>query len=255
MTESDISRYPSPPKKFNLRSLPIERVEAGRYFYRLNSRLNSEGTPHKSAMFFDRSGYGRWDGNNQGYGILYVGADFHTAYIESYGRKPEQRNILGGRLLITETELDRRFLAKFTSKRLLKFVQVYGNGLQKLGIDAQITSCSPEEYEFPRAWGRAFHQHLENIDGICYLSRHDNTRLCYGIFDRVASEINEEQLCNGQFQQLRSENTIDDSDRSLIRSSNSEHPEVSLAEVLRHYGHQLTSDSPVRGIDPDDVVN
>ena len=178
-----------------------------------------------------------------------------SKFIESYGRKPEQRNILGGRLLITETELDRRFLARFTSNRRLRFVQVYGNGLQKLGVDAGITSCLPQEYEFPREWGRAFHQHPENIDGICYLSRHDNTRLCYGIFDRVASEISEEQLCHGQFQPVLAENEIDDSGRSLIRASNRKHPEVNLDGVLQYYGHLLTNNNPVRGIDFNDVVN
>ena len=255
MTEKNISRYPSPPNNFNLRSLPIRKVEAGSYFYRLNSRLNSEGKPHESAMFFDRSGYGRWDGKNQGYGILYVGADFHAVYIESYGRKPEQRNIRADRLLITENELDRRFLARFTSNRRLRFVQVYGNGLQKLGVDAGITSCLPQEYEFPREWGRAFHQHPENIDGICYLSRHDNTRLCYGIFDQMASAISEEQLCNGQFQLVNSANSIDDSYRSLIEPRNREHPEVNLDHILECYGHQLTNDSPVFGINHNDVVN
>jgi hypothetical protein len=252
---TDINRYPSPRKDFYRRSLPILEIDTGSYFYRLNSRLNDRGELRQSAMFFDLTGRGRWDGVNQGYGILYVGADSYAAYIESYGRKPEQRSFLGDRLLITETELNRRFLARFTCKKQLKFVQVYGNGLQKLGLDSQITSCAPEEYEFPRKWGRAFHQHPAKIDGICYLSRHDNTRLCYGIFDRVASEISEEQLCDGQFQLLKSGITNKDSYRSLTQLNNRQHPEVNLDAVLKHYGHQITTDSPISGIDINEVEN
>jgi hypothetical protein len=252
---TDINRHPLPRKDFNRRSLPILEIDAGSYFYRLNSRLNSQGGIRQSAMFFDSSGCGRWDGSEQGYGILYVGTDSYAAYIECYGRNPNQRNFEGDSLLITETELNRRFLARFTSEKQLRLVQVYGNGLQKLGIDSQITSCSPKEYEFPREWGRAFHQHPDRIDGICYLSRHDNEKLCYGIFDRVESQISEEQLCDGQFQPLRLETSSEDSCRSLIKLTNRQHPEVNLDSVLQHYGHQITTDIPVTGIDINDVVN
>jgi|GEM_PF-671704 len=252
MTEN---RYPSPAQDFDRRSLPILEIGAGYQFYRLNSRLNSKGEIHQSAKFFDRTGCGRWDGSNQDYGILYVGADSYAAYIECYGREPEQRSFSSNSLLITETELNRRFLSRFTSKKQLRFVQVYGNGLQKLGVDSQITSCSPKEYEFPREWGRAFHQHPDKVDGICYLSRHDNEKLCYGIFDRAASQISEEQLCNGKFQPLRLETSSKDSCRSLIKFINRQHPEVNLDSVLQHYGHQITTDGPVTGIDIDDVIN
>jgi RES domain len=161
----------------------------------------------------------------------------------------------GNSLLITEIELNRRFLARFTSQKQLRFVKVYGNGLQKLGVDSQITSCSPKEYEFSREWGRAFHQHPDKIDGICYLSRHDNEKLCYGIFDRTASQISEEQLCDGEFQPLKSEKLNQDSCRSLIQLKNRQHIEVNLDSVLQYYGHQLITDSPVSGIDIDDIVN
>jgi hypothetical protein len=69
---TDINRYPSPREDFNQRSLPILEIDTGSYFYRLNSRLNSRGEIRQSAMFFDSSGCGRWDGSNQCYGILYV---------------------------------------------------------------------------------------------------------------------------------------------------------------------------------------
>jgi hypothetical protein len=252
MTEN---RYPSPQQDFDQRSLPVVEIASGSYFYRLNSRVNNQGKLYQSAKFFDKTGCGRWDGSNQGYGILYVGADSYAAYIECYGRQPEQRSFSSNSLLITETELSQRFLARFMSDKQLRFVQVCGNGLQKLGVDSQITSCPPDQYRFPREWGRVFHEHPDLVDGICYMSRHDNTKLCYGIFDRVASQISEEQLCDGQFQPLRLETSSEDSCRNLIKLINRQHPEVNLDSVLQHYGHQITTDSPVTGIDIDDVVN
>jgi RES domain len=229
MTEPPISNYPSPPDNFRL---PIVEVESGRYFYRLNRRTNENGQIYPSARFFDRTGYGRWDGLQQGYGILYVGDDFYATYVECHGRDP-------GCSSITETELESRFIARFVSNRPLRFVQVYGNGLQKLGVDAGITSCPPRDYEFPRTWGRAFHQHPDRIDGICYLSRHDNTRFCYGIFDRVTAEISEEQLWHGSFQPFTGNSLSDDSGRSLILPSNRQHPKIDLDRVLKHYDYEL----------------
>jgi RES domain len=248
MTESQVSPYPRPPENFNQRSLPIERVEAGRYFYRLNSRRNEDGEIYSSARFFDRTGSGRWDGGQQGYGILYVGDDFYATYIECYGREL-------GRSLITDTELDRRFLARFTSTRLLKFVKVFAEGLSQLGVDAGISSCPPREYEFSREWGRAFYQHPDNVDGICYMSRHDDSRPCYGIFDRVTSEISEEQLCEGEFTSF-TERSIPDRERSLLLARNRQHPKVDLDNVLEKYKHQLISDTQIRtAIDPNLIVD
>jgi hypothetical protein len=254
MTEPRRSNYPSPPENFNRRSLPIEPVDAGRYFYRLNSRWKKEGQLYSSARFFDRTGSGRWDSLQQGYGILYVGSDFHSPYIECYGREPGSKNILGDCLLITETQLESRFLARFTNKRPLRFVKVYGNGLQQLGVDAAISSCPSIEYEFPREWGRAFYQHPDHIDGICYMSRHDNTRLCYGIFDRVTAEISEEQLWHGKFQPFTGNTLLDDSGRSLILPINRQHPNVDLESVLHDYRHKLTTTKSTPGINADDIV-
>jgi hypothetical protein len=101
----------------------------------------------------------------------------------------------------------------------------------------------------------AIHQHPDRVDGICYLSRHDNEKLCYGIFDRVESQISEEQLCDGKFQPLRLETSSEDSCRSLIKLTNRQQSEVNLDSVLQHYGHQITTDIPVTGIDINDVVN
>jgi RES domain len=239
-------RHHSPPTDFNQIALPI--VEFGGSFYRLNSQQDKDKTRYyPSAQYFDCSGDGRWDSPSQGYGILYTGIDIRAAFVESLGRKPEQRK----RLMPTE-DLNGRFLAKFTSKRPLRFVKVYGYGLQCLGADARLTTTT--DYGVSREWGRAFHEHPDNVDGICYLSRHDNTKQCYGIFDRVVSEISESQLCDGEFQLVDPNHSLDPQYRGLALPNNRIHPDVKLDEVLAVYSYIESIDRPVTGIESGDIT-
>jgi len=62
-------------------------VESIGPWYRLNP------VRYESALFFDRSGKGRFDGQGQGYGILYVGADEYAAFIECFGRAHGARGV------------------------------------------------------------------------------------------------------------------------------------------------------------------
>lgn len=66
--------HPEPPLDFRSRPLPIFTSNTPAY------RLNP--VSYQSALFFDRTGKGRFDGQQQEYGILYVGADVYTAFIE-----------------------------------------------------------------------------------------------------------------------------------------------------------------------------
>lgn len=66
-----LPEHPLPPIDFQSRTLPV--VESTGVWYRLNP------VRHESSLFFDRSGRGRFDGEEQGYGILYVGEDEYAA--------------------------------------------------------------------------------------------------------------------------------------------------------------------------------
>ncbi|MBW4619403.1 MAG: RES family NAD+ phosphorylase [Cyanosarcina radialis HA8281-LM2] len=170
--------HPDPPPDFPTRTLPV--VESTGPWYRLNP------VSHSSALYFDRSGRGRFDGPTQGYGILYAGEDEYAAFIECYGRVHGARGV-------AEAVLKQRNLFAIASARPLVLVDLTGSNLVKLGADARISSGS---YSIARAWAQAIWQHPLQVDGVRYRSRHDDERLCCGLFDRVRPHLSEQNLGN-----------------------------------------------------------
>jgi len=196
--EEPLAPHPDPPPDFGSRELPV--VESTGPWYRLNP------VRYSSALFFDRSGKGRFDGLGLGYSILYVGADEYTAFIECFGRAHGARGV-------AESALKERNLVRITSARPLVLADLTGNGLVKLGADSRIASGS---YLMARKWAQAIWEHPRAVDGLRYHSRHDDTRLCCGLFDQTRSLLREENLGN------------------LVE----QHPAL-LAQILAHYDYGL----------------
>jgi RES domain len=197
--EDHLPSHPEPPVDLNDRLLPI--IEYSGPFYRINSLR------YPSALHFDQSGCGRFDGSQQGYGILYVGQDEFGPFIESFGRQHGNR-------AVEESVLKQRYLAQIEANRPLKFADLIGNALVKIGADARLATGG--SYDISRAWALAIFNHPAHVDGIRYFSRHDNERICFGIFDRAKSSLSEQNLGN------------------LL-----EHNPQLLAEILEHYGYGL----------------
>lgn len=193
-----LSEHPLPPSDFSDRPLPITECQTS--WYRLNPIQYSSG------LYFDRSGRGRNDSPQQGYGILYVGFDIQTTFIECFGR-------VHGAIGVAETDLRKRALIEITANRPLKLVDLWGNGLVKIGADARLSSGS---YLIARAWAKAIWEHPEQVDGIRYHSRHDDTRFCCGLFDRCLAYLTESN-----------KGTLIDN-----------YP-TQLADILDHYGYGL----------------
>lgn len=189
--------HPEPPLDFRSRPLPIFTSNTPAY------RLNPVN--YRSALFFDRTDKG-FDGQQQEYGILYVGADEYAAFIECFGRTHGARGV-------AELTLQQRNLIRITSSRPLVLADLTGNGLVKLGADARLASGS---YLMARKWAQAIYAHPQQVDGIRYHSRHDDTRFCWGLFDKSQLLLNEENLGN------------------LV-----EHHPVLLSEILAHYDYGL----------------
>jgi hypothetical protein len=177
-SEDPLISHPSPPADFRSRELPT--VSSKGTWYRLNDR------DFPSSLYFDRSGSGRFDSPAQGYGILYVGADVYASWIECYGRTHGAKGV-------SEIVLKQRNLFTIDSQRELVFADLTGNGLVKMGADARLSSGS---YVAARQWAQAIYDHPQAVDGIRYRSRHDDERYCYGIFDRCADELQEQNLGN-----------------------------------------------------------
>lgn len=193
-----IEEHPLPPDDFNDKLLPTSEYSQPWY------RLNPVG--YDSAIYFDRSGKGRFDSPRAAYGILYAGQNQRGAFIETFGRTLGVRTVSG-------TALQQRNLFKITSNRPLVIVDIWGVNLTKLGVDARVSSGS---YRVSRAWAKAIYEHPQQVDGICYHSRHDDTEICCGLFERTATILTEVNLGN------------------LIDSN----PKL-LAGILRHYDYSL----------------
>ena len=193
-----IEEHPLPPDDFNDKLLPTS--EYSKPWYRLNP------VGYDSAIYFDRSGKGRFDSPQAGYSILYAGQNQRGAFIETFGRTLGVRTVSG-------TALQQRNLFKITSNRPLVIVDIWGVNLTKLGVDARVSSGS---YRVSRAWAKAIYEHPQQVDGICYHSRHDDTEICCGLFERTATILTEVNL------------------RNLIDSN----PKL-LAGILRHYDYSL----------------
>jgi RES domain len=176
--EDPLIPHPLPPEDFNRRELPI--ITSQGTWYRLNA------VEFDSSLYFDRTGKGRFDSPAQGYGILYVGADVYASWIECYGRTHGAKGV-------SELGLRQRDLYAIDSHRPLVFADLTGSGLVKMGADARLSSGA---YTVARQWAQAAYEHPQRVDGIRYRSRHDDARYCYGIFDRCAQEIQEQNLGN-----------------------------------------------------------
>ncbi|MEM9506787.1 MAG: RES family NAD+ phosphorylase [Cyanobacteria bacterium P01_E01_bin.35] len=176
---SRLPAHPLPPADFQQQVLPI--TECQTTWYRLNP------SSYDSALCFVRSGMGRYDGSSQSYGILYAAEAVEGAFIESFGRSH-------GVKAVAKADLKNRNLFELESDRQLTLVDLWGSGLVKIGADARITSGS--DYELSRAWAEAIYLHPLKVDGIRYYSRHDNTQLCYGLFDRTSAHLKEQNEGN-----------------------------------------------------------
>jgi hypothetical protein len=174
----NIKEHPLPPDNFQSKLLPIK--EYSQSWYRLNP------VDFDSAIYFDRSGKGRFDSGKSDYGILYGGQNERGAFIETFGRN------LGIRT-VSQIALQQRNLFEITSDRPMKIVDIWGANLSKLGMDSRISSG---DYEVSRAWANAIYQHPQKVDGICYHSRHDDTEICCGLFEGTESILRAKNLGN-----------------------------------------------------------
>lgn len=171
--------HPLPPDNFNSLKLPITKEK--KTYYRLNP------ASYGSAIYFDRSGRGRFDSRNASYGICYLGETIEVTFIESFGRQL-------GVNFISQDLIKTRNLFSIESGRSLVLLDLFGSGLTKLGVDSRLTSSG--DYAVSRAWCEAIYHHPLQVDGIRYFSRHDNTRLCCGLFERSKLQLEEKNLGN-----------------------------------------------------------
>jgi hypothetical protein len=166
-----LGRTPEPSKRFQSITLPISEID--RDWYR--SHPTRRGAP-----YFGRNRAYRFDAPEGEYGVLYVGADPHVAFIESF-------QISGIRPAVTESKLRERSLSRIHIRRPVRVVSLAeSGGLTRIGADARIFTTG---YTVSQRWSRAIQSHPEKPDGIVYRPRHDPARVAAAFFDRIEAQV------------------------------------------------------------------
>ncbi|GAA4492427.1 RES family NAD+ phosphorylase [Gluconacetobacter tumulicola] len=132
-------------------------------------------------VYFDRSRSGRLNAPDGGYGVIYTAEQPTGAFAETFLRAP-------GRTLLPMDLIAAKAYAILSANRDLRLVELHGPGLAVLGATAEVTS-SGLPYDLPQAWSRAVHDAWPDADGISYRARHDNDQICFALFDRTESAI------------------------------------------------------------------
>ncbi|CVI62991.1 RES family NAD+ phosphorylase (plasmid) [Agrobacterium leguminum] len=132
-------------------------------------------------IFFDRSRTGRFNAPDGSYGVLYVAKLVNGAFAETFLRSP-------GNTLIDGGFLKRKGYVRLKTVSSLKLIDLTGPGLAIVGATAEIPH-SGLPYDAAQAWSKALFEHPVGADGIAYHARHDDTEICYAIFDRVGPAI------------------------------------------------------------------
>lgn len=170
----DPGPHHDPPSGFKAWELPI--VDVAEPWFRVHP-LGLD------PLFFGRKKMYRFDAPAAEYGVLYVGKDEHTAFIETFGHATRSAT---GRGLVTATALKARGLARIESLKPLRLVDLRGPGLARIGADGRLQSGSRM---VARRWSRALHEHPDAPDGILYRARHDPSRQAAAIFDRAKAAV------------------------------------------------------------------
>lgn len=163
--------HPDPPEGLHSLALPFKLTS--RSWYRSHF---AEHDP----LFFGRAGRHRFDAPGGEFGTLYVGADQHCVFVETFGHRTGEVDF------VTIGALAARRLARIRPRRRLRLVDLTGSGLARLRADARLCTGATA---VSRRWALALFEHPERPDGLYYRSRHDPDRYCAAIFDRAAEEI------------------------------------------------------------------
>jgi hypothetical protein len=168
---------PLPPPDLHERRPDLIELPAGEKLHRFY-------TAQWEPIYFDKSTMGRFNAPDGSYGVLYAAKEPAGAFAETFLRTP-------GRTLIDLEFLQRKAYVRLAASRELRLIRLAGPGLARLGATAEVTHGGLP-YDAAQAWSAALSGHPVAADGIAYHARHDDTELCYALFDRSAAAFVEE---------------------------------------------------------------
>ncbi|MGI9301241.1 MAG: RES family NAD+ phosphorylase [Gammaproteobacteria bacterium] len=160
-------RHPAPPRGGFAASLAIQRVSKNHTWLRLH---RAKYDP----LHFGTTRRGRFDAASGEFGVLYVARQIPGAFIETLVRDGVRE--------ISEARIGSFHVAEITVSRGLKFVDLAGKGLVRMGVDGRLNTG---DYRVAQRWSSAFFAHPDKADGILYPSRHDPKQHLAALFDRA----------------------------------------------------------------------
>jgi hypothetical protein len=138
----------------------------------------------RGAVFFGRTGRNRFDAPANAYGVLYLGADPHCAFIETFGQST-------GIQLVTRASLAQRALARIRVSRPVHLIDLVSTGgLARVGADGRLCTGS---HSVAQAWSQALRAHPCRPDGLYYPARHDLARQSCALYEEVGDILSVEQ--------------------------------------------------------------
>jgi len=163
---------PLPPADLHERRPDLVEPPAGEKLHRFY-------TAQWKPIYFDRSTTGRFNAPDGSYGVLYAAREPAGAFAETFLRTP-------GRTLIDLELLRRKAYVRLIAGTKLTLIRLAGPGLARLGATAEVTH-SGLPYNIAQAWSAALFEHPIAADGIAYHARHDDTKLCYALYDDLCA--------------------------------------------------------------------
>ena len=159
--------------------LSIRTLRAGGILYRAHST-------DLGAIFFG-PGEGkvpvfRFDAPDASYGVCYLGLTEEAALIEGVIHRSIPRRTISDRALA------RRAISAIHVREKIRAVRLYGKYLVGNGADAAVTHGN----DYPglsQPWSKAIHDHADQVDGIVYTARHDDSVLALALFERAGHKI------------------------------------------------------------------
>ena len=175
-----MSLVPLPPR--DLHSIPLRTIDLPPAKLLRISRFSS-GEP-----FFGRAAANRFDDpgrvKSRRFGTCYLGCSLEVAMAETllHDELPE-----AGGFSIAVTEIENRWLVRFSKGAPLKLADLTGTALKTLVGSGGISTIMP--YDVPQRWAAALHAHPDTVDGLVYMSRHVNDERAVVVFHRAASKL------------------------------------------------------------------
>lgn len=151
----------------------LVRIRAGTQLMRIHARS-------RDALWFGPARgdlpVHRFDDPLGRFRVCYLGTTRDVCFAETFLRNPPVRILAMG-------DLQNRMVATVELKRDLRLVPLYGPGLARAGVPAEVASGS--NYGASQTWSRRFWKYSSKPDGIVYRSRHDDSGLCLALYDRA----------------------------------------------------------------------